>query len=215
MTKFDQKIAEISKQVLVQEVDTSTFTGFLGSLAQGVKGGIPLSTASYSPANLYVLMGGKNSLNTLRNKLKVINIQAPTNPKAFKPFGVNGEINNEDALKIAIYNAYDAASRINAKTPSFTIDDLVSGKIEGKSEREKKFGGNAPAINKQAAHKTLMEEITKLGISNLVKYMTPQQYEQAEKGGLLKQAGNALNTGIMNTAKSAINYASNNQVTTL
>jgi ribosome biogenesis GTPase A len=60
-----------------------------------------------------------------------------------------------------------------------------------------------------------MEEITKLGISNLVKYMTPQQYEHAEKGGLLKQAGNALNTGIMNTAKSAINYASSGQITNL
>jgi hypothetical protein len=196
MSKFDQKIGEIQKEVsLLNEVDTSSIGRFFGSLAQGVRQGRPVITPKYDPQNVYYLIGGFKSLPMLKKPLPSGNF---SKDDMFNPS--TGKITNIRKLAVQLYNAFDNA--ITMGQNSITLDQILRGEIYSGQGQKRQFTGNIrKEPNKEPIHNSLMQFINQKGLANIVKYMTPEQATEAEKGSLFKQAGKALGQATMTGIK--------------
>lgn len=87
MKKFDQKIDEYFKQIILNEEEGDpTLSGFIRSITAPITTGKPSFAAKYNPANVYYLYGGHKNLPTLRQKLgKLLNITEAAAPMPVPP----------------------------------------------------------------------------------------------------------------------------------
>lgn len=207
MRQFEQKLKETYQQLpssyLIEAEGNDTFSGFLRSII-GVHAS---ANREYDPKNVYYLINGSKNLENFKNKIgaKYTPPSPPTTPptriKQPNIFNENGEIINEDQLAIRLYNAFDAATRNQRNY--ITLDEIYTGDVLFTSRGRHRIVGeqlNAPMAK---IHKNIMNFLRKKQIlsQDIVKYVTPDEITELDKGSWKKRLGGAIDKGIMTGAR--------------
>jgi hypothetical protein len=111
-------------------------------------------------------------------------------------FTLDGKIANDADFATILLNAFDEASEINRNY--VTLNDLIRGYIKpttaaGTMGTERQTIGEIQNIPKDKAHQSIIDFINRNKLSDLIKYVTPEQAAEMDKGGVLKRAGTAFN----------------------
>jgi hypothetical protein len=228
MKKFDTLLDQYLKEADASPTLTGMVGSVTNPIVNTIRRGQPTLSVSYKPQNVYYLFKGSKNIPALRGKLNSLANQKPPQvtvpalppppgtppPPAGTPpplpqqkdadiFDNSGKITNKPGFAILLLNALDDAM------PSrnyITIDELINKQVqstnkEGQPRDTTKDVASKLNLPKEKIHAEIMKFINENQLKDLIKYATPDQAKEMDKGGFLKRVG----TGFDSLAGQTIN----------